>query len=457
MSAPPVRYGVLAAALLGLELLAGMQSYLLSTVVPVVAQDLDAHEYYGVMTAAAQVAMFLTMPAGPYLLQRVPVGRLLVHLTWLSVAGGVVSAAAPSVAVFVLGRALTGLASGALATVSLAAVVAVLPAGWRRAVLGGYSAMWVCTSLIGPAYAAWVTAALSWRWALVGYLPLLLVARVVVARQLRAGLDLGGARERLPAASAVVLATGVGVLAVVGVRGVPPVAAVVAGAAGSALAVGAASRLLPPGVLRLRRGRPAGVATLGLTTAAYFGAAAIVAIAVHDVLGGSTADVARVLTVGGLGWAVVGLLTARWPARDAGRYRARAAGGAVLLAGGLVAVAAAVTGRVGPDGVPVVVAGWGAAGAGIGLLYLDALNRVVDPPPEVDGVTVPRAAAAAVLVEAVASAVAATLCAALVGRAVAAPRPAAATATALVLLGLAVVALSAGAVAARAWGARVAR
>lgn len=48
VAAPParrVRYGVLAGALLSLELVAGVQSVLLSTVVPVVAGDLDAHQY----------------------------------------------------------------------------------------------------------------------------------------------------------------------------------------------------------------------------------------------------------------------------------------------------------------------------------------------------------------------------------------------------------------------------
>ena len=66
------RYGVLAGALLALELLAGMQTFLLATVVPLVAADLDAHQFYGVITGAAQVATFVTMPLGPWLLRRVP-------------------------------------------------------------------------------------------------------------------------------------------------------------------------------------------------------------------------------------------------------------------------------------------------------------------------------------------------------------------------------------------------
>src|SRR5690349_18280083 len=154
------------------------------TVVPIVGADLDAHEYYGVVTGTAQVAMFLTMPLGPWLLQRFRVERLLLDLTWLSVGGGVVSAVAPSVGVFVLGRAASGLASGALATVSLSAIVTAMPPAWRRAVLAGYNVIWVVASLVGPLYAGWVTSHVSWRWALVLYLPLLVVARAVIARQL---------------------------------------------------------------------------------------------------------------------------------------------------------------------------------------------------------------------------------------------------------------------------------
>ena len=63
--------------------------------------------------------------------------------------------------------------------------------------------------------------------------------------------------------------------------------------------------------------------------------------------------------------------------------------------------------------------GWTVSGVGMGLTYLDTLNKIVDVPQHVDGVSVARAATATILIEAMATAVAATVGSAVVGRAVA--------------------------------------
>ena len=58
------RAGHLAMAVLVVELLAGMQVYLNQTVLPLLATEMDARNTYGLVTAAAQVPAFLTMPLG---------------------------------------------------------------------------------------------------------------------------------------------------------------------------------------------------------------------------------------------------------------------------------------------------------------------------------------------------------------------------------------------------------
>ena len=411
--------GLLAAALLALELVAGMQAYLLNTVMPIIGTDLDAKEFYGVIVGSAQIAMFLTMPLGPYLLQRFRVDRLLLHLTWLTVVGSVTSALAPNVGVFVAGRVASGLGAGALATVSLAAIVSVLPAGWRRAVLAGFNVTWVFASLAGPLYAAWVTSVASWRWALVLYLPLLIGARIVAARQLRGSMHSGGGQERLTLGSAFVLAGGVALLSLVGLRSLPAATAIAVGVVGAAAVIVAARRLLPRGTLSARVGRPAALATMGLLTGAYFGAQAIMSIIVQDLLGGTTGQAALVLAGSGMGWAVAGLAVSRWPARTARAYVRRAALGGSLIALGLLVTGGVLLVDGTSPRITVVLVGWTVAGIGMGLTYLDTFNQIVDVPQEVDGVSVPRAAAATILVEAIATAVAATLASAVVGRAVA--------------------------------------
>ena len=56
--------GHLALAMLVVELLAGMQTYLNQTVLPLLAVDLGARDRYGLVTAAGTVPAFLTMPLG---------------------------------------------------------------------------------------------------------------------------------------------------------------------------------------------------------------------------------------------------------------------------------------------------------------------------------------------------------------------------------------------------------
>ena len=410
---------LLAGAFLALELVAGMQAYLLNTVMPIVGSDLNAKEFYGIIVGSAQIAMFLTMPLGPYLLQHFRVDRLLLHLSWLTVVGSVLSAVSLNVGIFVAGRVLSGLGSGALATVSLAAIVSVLPTGWRRAVLAGFNIMWVLASLAGPLYAAWMTSVANWRWALVLYLPLLIAARIIAARQLRGSMQSGGNQERLTLGSAFVLAGGIALLSLIGLPALPPAAAVTVGIVGTGAAIIAARRLLPSGILSARTGRPAALATMGLLAAAYFGAQAIMSIIVQDLLGGTTGQAALVLAGSGMGWAVAGLAASRWPARTGRAYIRRATVGGSLIAVGLLVTAAALNFESTTSSVPVILVGWTLAGIGMGTTYLDTLNKIVDISQEVDGVSIQRAATATILVEAIATAVTATLASALVGRAIA--------------------------------------
>ena len=125
------RAGHLALAVLVVELLAGMQVYLNQTVLPLLATEMDARNTYGLVTAAAQVPSFLTMPLGGAMLTRWRPDRLMTALTALLVAGAATGALAPSIEVYVLGEILRGLAAGALATATMGAMVVGLPDAWR--------------------------------------------------------------------------------------------------------------------------------------------------------------------------------------------------------------------------------------------------------------------------------------------------------------------------------------
>ncbi|MEN1974532.1 MFS transporter [Cellulomonas sp. P4] len=394
----------LAVSLVLVELLAGMQRYLSQTVLPLVAADLDGAHLYGPLDAAAQAPMFLTMPLGAWLLSRFRVGRLLVVLTLVTVAGAVLCALAPSMVVFIAGTAVRAAAAGALATVGMGVVARGLPPRHRQLVLAAMSGVWLVSSVLGPVYAAGVATTLGWRWAMVLYLPVLLVVRLVVARSAPERPE-SVPTEPAPWGWALVLAAGSAVLAL-------PVGAwwPLVLPAGAALMVGAAARILPAGTLRARSGRRAGLTALGVTAAVYFGATMVLSVVAHDALGLGTRDVAVVVAAPGLLWAAVALWTGSHPASTDAAFRRRAALASGSLAAGvlvlLLAVLVAGAGRAGV--LAALVAGGGLLGAGMGTVYPDLLGRCLTPPARDDGISEDRVAAAVVLAESVGMALATT-------------------------------------------------
>ncbi len=396
---------VLAMALLLVELVAACQSYLTVTITPLMAQDLGAREQYGLLVAAVEAALFLTMPLGAALLSRWPAARMLAWLTPVIVIGALVSALAPGFPVFLTGRVLAALASGALMTVSLSALATALPPAWRRMTLAGYALVWLVASLVGPVYAGWAAAVIGWRWALLAYLPLFLAARAVVIVRLRE-LDRAEQRrpQRLAVGSAILLTAGITVVSLASSSWQRALLA----AGGVLLVLVAAGRVLPSGTFRLTRGRPAVIAVIGLLCGGYFGAQAVVAITGHDLLGGDAGDLAILLAAGGVGWAALGMICGRWPAQQRAAYVRRVTAGALLLAAGAALMAVAMVPAV-PAGWSLLVAGWTLSGIGMGLCYVDTLNRGLDTPAEPDGLDTSQVAQALVMAEMIATALAGTL------------------------------------------------
>ena len=385
------RTGHLALALLAVELLAGMQTYLNQTVLPLVATDLNARDHYGLVTGAAMFPTFVTMPLGGAMLSRWRAERLMTALTGVLVAGAVLGALAPDIWVYVAGEVLRGLAAGALATMSMGVIIAGLPDAWRRLFLAAGSAMWIVSSLLGPAYAAGVADAWGWRWALVGYVPVLVAARLIMAREIR-GLTVSDDGARPPVVPALVLACGVAVIATApaGAWWLP-----IAGAVGLGLTAWSCARVFPAGAMRLQPGRPTAVIALAWMCAAYFSFDYLIAPAAHDVLGLEPAAIGAALTVAGLMWSLVAVYCGSHPAREPGVYRRRTAAGGVLFAVGSALVAGAM-GGIGPWWW--LHAGWAVAGAAMGLSYQDTILRALTPPVELglpdDGIGDARAATA---------------------------------------------------------------
>lgn len=162
-----------------------MQSYLNQMILPIMSADLGARHLYGLITGVSSIVAMLGLPFGAALLQRYQLPRLLLVMTLILCAGAIVSATAPNIGLYLSGLVIRGFAGSALAMTSIGAVALGLSGRARQLTLAFSSASWVISSLVGPTYAAWVTHLLSWRWAMLLYLPFLLIARFIVAANLR--------------------------------------------------------------------------------------------------------------------------------------------------------------------------------------------------------------------------------------------------------------------------------
>ncbi|WP_182113113.1 MULTISPECIES: MFS transporter [unclassified Actinotalea] len=405
MRAPTGRFAapVLALSLVFVEFLAGMQSYLSQTVLPLVAAELDGAHLYGPLNAAAQAPMFLTMPLGAWLLSRFQVGRLMVVFTAVTVTGAVICAVAPSMGWFIAGTAVRAFASGALATVSMGAISRGLPPRYRQLVLAGMSGVWLFSSVLGPVYAVAAMAAFGWRWAMVLYLPVLLLARMLVARYTPERTEEVPA-EKAPWGWSLVLAGGAAVL-------VLPVGAwsAVALAAGVSLMLLAARAVLPAGTFGRSRGRRAALAALAATAAVYFGASMVLSVVAHDAFGLGPERFGFIIAAPGLLWAAAALWTGTHPALDDAAFRRRALpAGASITTGVAVLLGTTLLADDASTAFIGLLLGACLLGLGMGSVYPDLLGRCLRQPDQPDGISDDRMAAAVVIAESVGMAVATT-------------------------------------------------
>src|SRR3954468_19782979 len=355
------RLGQVAVGLLLVELLAAMQVFLTATLLPAVAADLGGRAWYAAAIAASAATVFVTMPVSGPLADRLGPARVLALFAPAYVAGGGVSAAGPAVGVYVLGRAVQGLAAGGLATVALATVGGVLPAAWRPRMFALTSAMWIVPALIGPTYAALAAAAVGWRAAAAALLALGLLVRLRLAHVLPANAGTDGARRPLRVAPALLLALCMAIVATAATAGA---AGAVAAAAAAVAALAVSRRLLMPGALRLRAGRPAAIGALLVLAAAYFGVDAVVVIVCRERLGASGLAAGLVLSAGALAWSLATVGRERLARRLGPPAAATVRTGALLLGAGCAAMAV-VAATDGPIGA--LAGGWVAARGGRGV------------------------------------------------------------------------------------------
>ena len=359
---------LLTAGLIGLVTAAAFEGMAVPTVLPELVGELGGLDLYGWAFSAFWLTNIIGITLAGTDADRHGPGRALVVGSVVFAAGMVVSGIATGMPLVIAGRAIQGFGSGALGSVVYAAIARAYDPSARPRMIALVSSAWVVPGLVGPALAGLVTDTIGWRWVFLGIVaPVLVMGAVVypqLARLARAPRPEGSARgDARRALDAVQLAVGsTMVLAALTVGSLP--LGLVLGIVGGGLALVALRHFLPPGSLRLARGRPSVVVAVFLVAFAFFGTEAFVPLTVVDVRGGSVTLGGVALSSAAVAWATGSWLQAR--ASAAGIRRALVMGGSTLIGVGI-----GITSLVLLPAAPILVAaaGWAVAGLGMGLAY----------------------------------------------------------------------------------------
>ncbi len=156
----------------------------LSTMLPSVAADLGGDGLYGASFLAFLLSNLASLVAAGYWIDRVGVARPFVLAIVLFCAGLLLGMFAPSMVVFVFGRALQGLGGGAIQAVVSAVIVIAWQGAARQRAISWATTSWMVPALVGPLLAGGVTMHGNWRYVFAGLTALALLTLFMVLPRL---------------------------------------------------------------------------------------------------------------------------------------------------------------------------------------------------------------------------------------------------------------------------------
>ena len=235
------------------------------------------------------------------------------------------------------------------------------PGAGRSRVRALLSAKWRNPGLVGPGIGSVLASTIGWRWAFFLLLPLIGVAMVMVVPGLARIPGTASSSPTLPHRWPLLLAVGTGIL-VTGLTMNSWLALPVA-AAGAAILIPAALRVMPPGTFSARPSLGAAVLIGLLTNLGFFIGFFFLSLLLTRAVGRSLFEAGAAVTIVNVTWTV----GAWWQTRAIMRIdKGRLIGWSSLLLGlGLLGSASPLVG--GP--LPLAYLAWGVAGAAMGVAF----------------------------------------------------------------------------------------
>ncbi len=177
-------------------LLAAIDQTVVLPAIPQMAESLHGNAHLSWVVSAYLLASTATTPLYGKLSDQFGRAKVLVPCLIGFLAASALCALAESIPMLILGRAMQGLAGGALITVSQAAVADAVPPRDRGRYQVWFASMWALASGAGPVVGGYLAQHFSWRFIFWANLPLGALALLLCLRGLQ-GLPIAGQRGRL--------------------------------------------------------------------------------------------------------------------------------------------------------------------------------------------------------------------------------------------------------------------
>ncbi|UIY25413.1 MFS transporter [Rhizobium leguminosarum] len=301
-----------------------VESYIMATIAPSIVRDIGGLALFSWVTslfvaAAVLGSIFVAMRPRGIGLRSVYVIAALVFGV-----GSLIAAAAPSMPVVLIGRAVQGLGTGALAALGYAFIRFVYPEPlWPKASTL-YAAIWGVATVIGPTLGGFFSSGHAWRYAFIVLVPLGLLMAFLAPRLLPEVED-DREQEKTPVAqiglllAAVLMVSAAGAIETTGAKAALIAASVIAVATMLLIERKSPNRLLPSGAVSLSQP----------ISRVYLAMLAMTVVLVSDVFipyflqtlhGVAPLLSGYLVALVALGWTFAAFLSGSWTGRQA--YRA---------------------------------------------------------------------------------------------------------------------------------------